>query len=83
MNLAKAGLPSEFVSRLRRLNIRDVETLLSMTATNAGLVAIARVLGQPEEDVRTMTGRLARDNPGIHIVSPEGVFHAMGHVPPG
>lgn len=82
MNLAKTDMPPEFVSKLRRLNIREVETLLSMTATATGLMAIARVLNQSEADVRSLARRLAEDHPGIPVVPVLGELHAMGHRPP-
>jgi hypothetical protein len=82
MNLAKTDLPTEVVSKLRGLNIRDVETFLSMTAAPAGLVAMARVLERSEEDVRCLSRRLRDDYPEITVSAAGGKEYAMGHVPP-
>jgi hypothetical protein len=82
MNLAKTDLPKEVVSKLRGLNIRDVEALLSLTATPAGLVAIARVLGRSQEDVGAMARRLQDEYPDIAVSPAGGEAYSMGHVPP-
>lgn len=81
MNLAKTELPEDVVAVLRGLNIRDVETLLSLTATPAGLVAIARVLKLSEDDLRSLERRLAACHPEIEIVPAGGERYRMGHLP--
>lgn len=81
MNLARTELPEEIVATLRGLNIRDVETLLSMIASPAGLVAIARVLNRSEEEVRTLERRLAQSYPEIEVVPAGGDRYPLGHVP--
>jgi hypothetical protein len=81
MNLAGTELPEEIVATLRGLNIRDVETLLSMIASPAGLMAIARVLNRSEEEVRLLERRLAESFPEIEVVPAGGDRYPMGHVP--
>ena len=82
MNLARTELPEEIVTTLRGLNIRDVETLLSMTATPAGLTAIARILNRSEDEVRSLERRLAQSHPEIEVVPADGDRYPLGHVPP-
>jgi hypothetical protein len=82
MNLAKTDLPREVVSTLRRLNIREVETLLSMTATPRGLIAIAKALAQSEEEVRSLSRRLQHEHPEIEVLPAGGEAYPMGHLPP-
>jgi hypothetical protein len=81
MNLAKTELPEDVVAVLRGLNIRDVETLLSLTATPAGLVAIARVLNRSEDDVRSLGRHLSESHPEIEVVPAGGERYRMGHLP--
>lgn len=82
MNLTKTDLSADIVAKLRQLNIRDVETLLSMVAVPTGLMAIARVLKLSEDAVRNLASRLRSQHQDLEVTAATGPFHAMGHRPP-
>jgi len=83
MNLAHTILPEPIVTRLRQLNIREAETLLSILATPTGLLAMARVLGMSPEKLQTFAAQLGDQNPELaDIEAATGPFHPMGHRPP-
>jgi hypothetical protein len=58
MNLIETDLPANIVTTLRKSNIREVESLLSLTATPQGLIAISRVLKMSVEAVQEMSAQL-------------------------
>src|SRR5579883_3100822 len=58
MNLSKTNLPADIVTALRRLNIREVESLLSMVATPSGSLALARVLGMSVQAIQDLAEQL-------------------------
>lgn len=83
MNLSKTNLPPDVVAALRRLNIREVESLLSIVATPTGALAIARVLGMSVQALEDIAEQLKAAFPGIEVVpATAGPIHAMGHIPP-
>jgi len=84
MNLSKTNLPADIVTALRRLNIREVESLLSMVATPSGSLALARVLGMSVQAIQDLAEQLKSAFPAIEVVpATAGTIHAMGHIPPG
>jgi hypothetical protein len=84
MKLSRTDLSPEILAELQKLNVRDVETLLSMLAVPTGLIAIARVLKMSEDGLRHLAARLRSQNPDLDITAASGPFHPMGHrVPSG
>src|SRR5258708_1451414 len=84
MNLADTTLPEGTVMKLRRFNIREVETLLSIVANDRGLIAVSRVLQEPTDAVQKMAARLRAEHPEL-ADTPAAIapIHPMGHRPPG
>jgi hypothetical protein len=80
MNLIETDLPANIVTTLRKSNIREVESLLSLTATPQGLIAISRVLKMSVEAVQEMSAKLRSQYPDLEV-SPASTVHpyAMGH----
>ncbi len=79
MNLKNADLPPEAIEALRKLNVRDVETLLSMLAVPTGEAGIAKVLGLSLEAVRKLGSRLHAQFPDVVVDPVSGSFYPMGH----
>lgn len=82
MNLTKTDLPNDVIETLRDLNIREVESLLSMLASPSGLLAIAQVLKMPVEGARELKTKLHNSFPDLETVPSAREFHPMGHIPP-
>ena len=84
MNLSKTDLPASVITTLRGMNVREVESLLSMLATPHGLTAIARVLKMPIDAVQKLAPGLHSRYPEIEVTvaSPGSTPYAMGHHPP-
>lgn len=83
MNLVNTILPPPIVTKLRQLNIREAETLLSILATPTGLLGIARVLDISPEKLKTFAAQLSDQNPELaDVEAATGPFHPMGHRPP-
>lgn len=80
MNLIETDLPTNIVTTLRKSNIREVESLLSMTATPQGLIGISRVLKMSVEAVQKMSAELRMQYPDLEV-APASAAHpyAMGH----
>jgi len=83
MNLARTDLPTDVVTTLRESNIREVESLLSMTATPRGLSAVSRALTTSVEDVQKMSAKLRSQYPGLEVTPASADRpYAMGHRAP-
>jgi len=83
MNLIKTDLPTDIVTTLRESNIREVESLLSVTATPQGLIAISRVLKMSVEAVQKMSAKLRSQYPDLEVTPASAVHpYAMGYRAP-
>jgi hypothetical protein len=83
LNLVNTILPTPIVAKLRQLNIREVETLLSIIATPTGLLSIAQVLGISSEKLKTLAAQMSEQNLELaNVKATTGPFHPMGHRPP-
>ena len=83
MNLANTILPAPVVTKLRQLNIRETETLLSILATPTGLLGIARVLDMPPEKLKTYAAELCDQDPELaEVEAATGPLYPMGYRPP-
>jgi hypothetical protein len=82
MKLSNTDLSPEIVAELQKLNVRAVESLLSMLAVPTGLAAIARVLKMPEDGVRHLAATLRSQYPDLEVTAASGPFHPMGHRAP-
>lgn len=80
MNLHDTSLPASGIRALQKLNIVDVEALVSIAATPTGLQALSRVLKTSPEFITDFVSGLQRKDPTLREVkSAIGPVRSMGH----
>ena len=80
MKLRETTLSRANVDNLLLLNIRDVETLISIAATPKGLAAVSKVLGITPDRLLNLVSELKSHNPALQEVEAAGgPLKAMGH----